>query len=364
MAVTAPLPTTVTDPEETVVDPALSAVPTTATATPSATPIATPSSVTGDFSVKNQLTGLLSQDSDYMKRADTKGAQYSNQRGLLNSSIGATAAHTAAIDAALPIATADADWANKNRMQADTLANERLVKQYEQQNLAFSQYLKGMADVNMQDMPETAKDIAAQRLWEAFQANSRIASTLAGAQINNGEISWGSSSAPSSTATPAETPAGGVASTPGNFSGGTPTNAAPGSAGGPAPVTQAQYMTLQQMKDADLNQYMDFTNNFGNLTPQQVGETVQARNTLLSTKYQGMTVTPSQTTVTYQALDGTYFADPAVRDSYNADLSYTAQQLGVTGIYLRRAFGFDRYADQLGSTNGEQGGMGVYGGQY
>ena len=59
--------------------------------------------------VSKQLTTLLSGDSPYIQRARTKAAEYSNSRGLLNSSIGAGAGEAAAIDAALPIAQGDAN---------------------------------------------------------------------------------------------------------------------------------------------------------------------------------------------------------------------------------------------------------------
>lgn len=58
--------------------------------------------------VEGRLEGLLSKDSDYMKRAATRASQISNRRGLLNTSMAVGAAQGAAIDAALPIAQQDA----------------------------------------------------------------------------------------------------------------------------------------------------------------------------------------------------------------------------------------------------------------
>ena len=58
--------------------------------------------------VSKQLTNLLAQDNPYMQRAATSAMQYASGRGLLNSSIAATAGQAAAIDAAMPIAQADA----------------------------------------------------------------------------------------------------------------------------------------------------------------------------------------------------------------------------------------------------------------
>ncbi|WP_020409802.1 hypothetical protein [Hahella ganghwensis] len=58
--------------------------------------------------VSGQLTGLLSQDNPYMKRAEQNALRTANSRGLLNSTMAVGAAHGAAIDAALPIAQQDA----------------------------------------------------------------------------------------------------------------------------------------------------------------------------------------------------------------------------------------------------------------
>ena len=65
--------------------------------------------------VSGRLQGLLSKDSPYLARARTGAAQAANRRGLLNSSIASGAGEAAAIDAALPIATADADIASRQR---------------------------------------------------------------------------------------------------------------------------------------------------------------------------------------------------------------------------------------------------------
>lgn len=65
-------------------------------------------SVDDASTVESRLSGLLSQDSDYMQRAESKAMALSNRRGMLNSSISVGAAQGAAIDAALPIAQQDA----------------------------------------------------------------------------------------------------------------------------------------------------------------------------------------------------------------------------------------------------------------
>ena len=68
-------------------------------------------------SASERLTGLLASDSPYLARARTRGLQHANRRGLLSSSIAAGASEAAAIDAAAPIALADADLALRERDQ-------------------------------------------------------------------------------------------------------------------------------------------------------------------------------------------------------------------------------------------------------
>jgi hypothetical protein len=55
------------------------------------------------------MKGLLAKDNPYMQRARATGLSHANARGLLNSGMAAGASQAAAIDAALPIASQDAD---------------------------------------------------------------------------------------------------------------------------------------------------------------------------------------------------------------------------------------------------------------
>lgn len=64
------------------------------------------------MTTQGQLNGLLQSDNPYMKQARRSGEEHANKRGLLNSSIAAGASESAAINAALPIAQADASAAN------------------------------------------------------------------------------------------------------------------------------------------------------------------------------------------------------------------------------------------------------------
>jgi hypothetical protein len=74
-------------------------------------------STIGSTSVAGNLNAILASDSPLMQRARTAGLQFANKRGLLNSSIAGEAAQNAMIDAALPIASQDADISNQQTMQ-------------------------------------------------------------------------------------------------------------------------------------------------------------------------------------------------------------------------------------------------------
>lgn len=62
----------------------------------------------GSETVEGRLTGLLSTNSDYIQGFRARTSRAANERGLLNSSMAASAGEEAAAAGALPIATADA----------------------------------------------------------------------------------------------------------------------------------------------------------------------------------------------------------------------------------------------------------------
>lgn len=65
--------------------------------------------------VSGRLTGLLSEDSPYIRQARSRAERMANRRGLQNSSIAAGAGEEAAIASALPIAQGDAQIAAGER---------------------------------------------------------------------------------------------------------------------------------------------------------------------------------------------------------------------------------------------------------
>ena len=72
--------------------------------------------------VQGQLAGILASGNPLLVQAQTRAAQESNRRGILNSSMAVGAGESALYDAAMPIAQADADVYNQ---QAFTNAGER-----------------------------------------------------------------------------------------------------------------------------------------------------------------------------------------------------------------------------------------------
>lgn len=72
--------------------------------------------------VAGQLDTLLNKNSPYITRARTSAKEFANKRGLLNSTMAASAGEAAAIDAGLPIAQQD----------ASTYSQQRLVNQGEE----------------------------------------------------------------------------------------------------------------------------------------------------------------------------------------------------------------------------------------
>lgn len=75
--------------------------------------------VTGNELVQNQMQGLMNRGGAYMQNAVRRGLETANRRGLLNSSIAAGSAERSALEAAMPIAQADA--ATFGRTQSENM---------------------------------------------------------------------------------------------------------------------------------------------------------------------------------------------------------------------------------------------------
>jgi hypothetical protein len=85
--------------------------------------------VTPNELVQNQLNGLLSNENPYIRNARQRGAEYAASRGSINSSIGAGASQRAALEAAMPIAQADADvYRQANQGNFESLSQLRQMR--------------------------------------------------------------------------------------------------------------------------------------------------------------------------------------------------------------------------------------------
>ncbi|MBA3055850.1 MAG: hypothetical protein FP826_13190 [Sphingomonadales bacterium] len=89
---------------------------------PSGTPVPTGLGAAAPLTVDQRANMIASSNSPLMKAAETRGLQTANRRGLGNSSMAAQASQMAVLDAAVPIASKDADIALGGR---DLASRER-----------------------------------------------------------------------------------------------------------------------------------------------------------------------------------------------------------------------------------------------
>lgn len=136
--------------------------------------------------VSGQLDSLLKASSPYIERARAGAAQYANKRGLLNSSIAAGAGEAAAIDAALPIANADAQIYGAASRDNQNAGNTALQFNAEGLNQVAMQGLKGEQASLLANIEGSYKSLiqssdSAGKLYQ--QAMDAINKTLTSADI-------------------------------------------------------------------------------------------------------------------------------------------------------------------------------------
>ena len=85
--------------------------------------------VTNNELVSNQLNNLMNQEGAYLSNARRRGLEQANRRGMLNSSIAAGSAERAGIEAAMPIASADAAAYGTAQTQNMEALNQNLMQQ-------------------------------------------------------------------------------------------------------------------------------------------------------------------------------------------------------------------------------------------
>lgn len=122
---------------------------------------------TPEQTVAGQITNLTDPNSGLIQQARTRADQNMNARGLRNSSIAATAADSAAYDAAMPIAQADAAQASKVAGYNTQTQNE--ANQFN----ATAQNQAGQFNTTQLNQART-QDVAQQNT----QANMNLGSTL------------------------------------------------------------------------------------------------------------------------------------------------------------------------------------------
>jgi hypothetical protein len=98
-------------------------------------------SVDDDQLVSKQITGLLQNSNPYIQLAESKAKQQAAGRGLLNSTMAASAGREAAIGAALPIAQQDANTYSQQQLANQQSRNQFGLadQQFEQQKHLTSQ---------------------------------------------------------------------------------------------------------------------------------------------------------------------------------------------------------------------------------
>lgn len=131
--------------------------------------------VTGNELVQDQMRGLMNRGGAYMQNAARRGLETANRRGLLNSSIASGSAERSSLEAAMPIAQADAatygrtqsenmDALNRGLMQERDIMNQQTLEGQRQAGQGISAGIQ--AALAREQM---ALDLQRQRENLAFQ---------------------------------------------------------------------------------------------------------------------------------------------------------------------------------------------------
>lgn len=158
-----------------------------------------PRQVQANETVQGQLTGLLSRSNPLLQQAEASAQRQANKRGLLNSTLAAGAGRAAHYTAALPIAQQDSETyaraAEKEQDLRSTLvrdqagfAQERALSVWDKENLAYAQYIKGVADINTADIELKDKQAGVDRLWTEYQAGRPLSTSLSRVSVIDGRI--------------------------------------------------------------------------------------------------------------------------------------------------------------------------------
>lgn len=131
-----------------------------------------------DDSVSGKLNGLLASDSRYIQQARQAGVRDAGKRGLLNSSIAAGSAETAAIAAAAPIASQEASQtAQKNQATLEgniNYDNTSRIQEQQDTSALIRQRDQNLATSGLQTQSDQA---AFERLREQNAGNLTLQQT-------------------------------------------------------------------------------------------------------------------------------------------------------------------------------------------
>lgn len=120
--------------------------------------------------VSGQMDDLLKSDSPYMQQAATAGQQFANKRGLLNSTMGAQASQNASIQAAMPIASQDAQTHNAFAGQQ---YGTQLQGSLNQQQQGFQQSNMQLSDTLQRGQNQQQHQFSQQALGQSTTANTQ-----------------------------------------------------------------------------------------------------------------------------------------------------------------------------------------------
>lgn len=132
---------------------------------------------TYDDDVEKALTKVISQNSALMKQARTQGLQSAQQVGLGQSTMGIQAAQAAALNAAMPIASQQAQQAHQKNIQGAQFGHETGMQQAGFQHassesaLDRSQQTKQLWDSGYLDRLKMHEGVALDRQTQDLQRN-------------------------------------------------------------------------------------------------------------------------------------------------------------------------------------------------
>lgn len=153
-------------------DPTAPAPATAVPTAPTTTPLPAPPK---DVGVGSRIAGLISQDNAYMAAARTGAKQEAERRGLLSSSIAAGAGEAAAIRAALPIASQEAQQASQSQLQAEGA---------QQRGTLLAQDIAGQRQIQTEAAGQKQELLAADIAGKEVLANLDISSKERIANLN------------------------------------------------------------------------------------------------------------------------------------------------------------------------------------